>query len=1418
MDSQGLTMDGGSLDRKMQRSSLFHNLKLKKHRLNSLMGSGDSVMGSDGVMSSFESSEFDLTSQHSSSGESDSGYGSTRVRRRKRVKGQLSHKGDIKATTLVKEVKKENEPKTMGKQLPQFSFAYCGFPPEMVNAQNAALSDYKDENGHGRASVGFIPVLTHMVPQCTSGAGDSTGKEAQDKTPNEIPTVDTDGIKPIILTQFPPTFIMTAKGPVPVISSCGPGGVPQFPLLNVNNPDQKRMEQFVQMFTPEQLAGIQASRNQRDCQSHTNASYTQNEQPNTAAHAYSFIEHYTNGKFVYKGILKKEDCVTSETDPVPIATVSQACADDELEEQLICAICNDRATGLHYGIITCEGCKGFFKRTVQNKRVYNCVGSENCEINKLQRNRCQFCRFKKCLQMGMVLAAVREDRMPGGRNSGAVYNLYKVKYKKHKKKDQMVKLFKEQVAQIKVDGSDGKIETEMITERKRMPVPFRVSFDQQGVPQIVPREHRSHLRPGTTLSSNTKFSTSQQKMWESDMNSSCGSQESVMSQNTSYPCASYYTNSMRSSQGQMAFFQNSSHLNNQENQRYVPPELLVDRSSMTSDQLYTHDSTSDREHGDLCQRNDQQDQSSFLAPGPVLAKKFNRTSDHLISLLESGLPPKIKEDFPRTDCRVMSCDPSVTSQDNLVADFPFSQPKCVKESDLDRTSTDNVVRVNTLRHLLNTRTACENTSTAYSVSSNDSMTDGTDKTSYSKPMSNTYRRYWSDDRLTCKCDESDYKRRTVTTSRCDQQQRNSSKVKSRDFSITKHSETICDHNRAISAIENMEHETEKIPVKEYVSERESSIGCQRLVYSTTGDVTEGYYSSAPITQQDCEHKRHLHESQFVERLLGTPIHNPVGECHSLENTTHSCKPHRYMSDNLLQENNRERGYSHVSALSLAQNRPPSSQCYQQTRCSSETLKVKDCGEREYNFAQNHIQDRYALHQRKTNIGRNQQIPNPGTHDCRKDQQTSQMVTARQPVTATYSDTKDNRSSHIVDNRISALEETMKVWPSWHEQHDGVREYQSGVRRNINRQATVGYQTDRQLNETPTRSPLSISHRCELLTDQNRFQGDNGSKKILKTQDVLCERDNLQYESYQHTSKTIQETESHVTDDDEMSDTSHRSERNLQDDHSRSDRTASDKVINEFGFSERHKQFTLHPLDKELCGPEVHRQLIQELVNCNKLLDISGSYNFDQSDWMHSDLTSNLCRLGDEIVGKLVDWTRHLPFYNEIPLNVHSQMLTNRWHELLVLITTAHRALIIQEHIPSTEVTYTSLLNFNMLKLEKYLSRMYKEPVNLDKLKVQNVMERMAMTMFSFLQMRLGLRELLSLQIILLLSQNESINCAQIESIQDRYTRALEWYVTTIYPHDPTRLRQLLVRLPEIQTTSRLLLKSKMIYIPFFLNS
>lgn len=67
-----------------------------------------------------------------------------------------------------------------------------------------------------------------------------------------------------------------------------------------------------------------------------------------------------------------------------------------------CVVCNDKATGYHYGVFTCEGCKGFFKRTVQKQLEYTCKGDGNCEVNQISRNRCQYCRFNKCLAQGML--------------------------------------------------------------------------------------------------------------------------------------------------------------------------------------------------------------------------------------------------------------------------------------------------------------------------------------------------------------------------------------------------------------------------------------------------------------------------------------------------------------------------------------------------------------------------------------------------------------------------------------------------------------------------------------------------------------------------------------------------------------------------------------------------------------------------------------------------------------------------------------------------------------------------------------------------------------------------------------------------------------------------------------------------------
>ncbi|XP_018596063.2 nuclear receptor subfamily 1 group D member 2a [Scleropages formosus] len=80
---------------------------------------------------------------------------------------------------------------------------------------------------------------------------------------------------------------------------------------------------------------------------------------------------------------------------------------------LLCKVCGDVASGFHYGVHACEGCKGFFRRSIQQNIQYKrCLRNENCPIMRINRNRCQQCRFKKCLLVGMSRDAVRFGRIP----------------------------------------------------------------------------------------------------------------------------------------------------------------------------------------------------------------------------------------------------------------------------------------------------------------------------------------------------------------------------------------------------------------------------------------------------------------------------------------------------------------------------------------------------------------------------------------------------------------------------------------------------------------------------------------------------------------------------------------------------------------------------------------------------------------------------------------------------------------------------------------------------------------------------------------------------------------------------------------------------------------------------------------------
>ncbi|KAG8004689.1 Nuclear receptor subfamily 4 group A member 2 [Nibea albiflora] len=94
---------------------------------------------------------------------------------------------------------------------------------------------------------------------------------------------------------------------------------------------------------------------------------------------------------------------------------SSAASRGPLSTEGLCAVCGDNAACQHYGVRTCEGCKGFFKRTVQKNAKYVCLAAKNCPVDKRRRNRCQYCRFQKCLAVGMVKEVVRTDSLKGRR-------------------------------------------------------------------------------------------------------------------------------------------------------------------------------------------------------------------------------------------------------------------------------------------------------------------------------------------------------------------------------------------------------------------------------------------------------------------------------------------------------------------------------------------------------------------------------------------------------------------------------------------------------------------------------------------------------------------------------------------------------------------------------------------------------------------------------------------------------------------------------------------------------------------------------------------------------------------------------------------------------------------------------------------
>ncbi|KAJ8288042.1 hypothetical protein COCON_G00007010 [Conger conger] len=126
-----------------------------------------------------------------------------------------------------------------------------------------------------------------------------------------------------------------------------------------------------------------------------------------------------------------------------------------LSQKRLCGICGDRSSGKHYGVYSCEGCKGFFKRTVRKDLSYTCRDNKDCLVDKRQRNRCQYCRYQKCLAMGMKREAVQEERQRNREREGEMESSSAVNEEMPVEKILEAEMAVEQKTELHSDGSSG---------------------------------------------------------------------------------------------------------------------------------------------------------------------------------------------------------------------------------------------------------------------------------------------------------------------------------------------------------------------------------------------------------------------------------------------------------------------------------------------------------------------------------------------------------------------------------------------------------------------------------------------------------------------------------------------------------------------------------------------------------------------------------------------------------------------------------------------------------------------------------------------------------------------------------------------------------------------------------------------------